>query len=131
MTLLNSIISRRGAARAENRGSDFGRAIKPMYDVRETDEAYGMTVYLPGVSKDGIEITAEQGQLIIRGRRAWKRPEGWTALYTESADAPFELVLEHDNAIDTGKVAAEMHDGVLRVSLPKTEAVKPRKITVS
>ena len=40
-------------------------------------------------------------------------------------------MLEHDNAIDVEKIHAELTDGVLRVSLPKTAAIKPRKIAVS
>ena len=66
----------------------------------------------------------------IRGRRGWKVPAGWTALYRESADAPYELALTHDNTVDVEKIHAELKDGVLRVSLPKAEAVKPRKIAV-
>ena len=104
--------------------------MKPVYEVTATDDAYGLTVSLPGVAKDGLEITAEEGQIRIVGRRAWKQPEGWTALHRETVDAPFELVLGHENAIDTEKVSAELRDGLLRVSLPKPEAAKPRKIAV-
>ena len=134
MTLLNALIPSLGrtpVARDENRPADLGQTVKPAYEIKETPEAFGATVYLPGVVKDGLEITAEEGQVRIIGRRAWKQPEGWTALHRESVDAPFELVLEHDNAIDAGKVAAELRDGVLRVSLPKHEAIKPRKIAVN
>ena len=105
--------------------------IKPTFEIKETAEAFGLTVYLPGVTKDGLEITAEDGQFRVIGRRAWKQPEAWTALYRESADAAYELVLIHDNVIEADTVAAELHDGVLRVSLPKHEALKPRKITVN
>jgi HSP20 family molecular chaperone IbpA len=52
-------------------------------------------------------------------------------VYRESTDSPYELVLAHDNLVDTDKVVAELKDGVLRVSLPKHEAVKPRKIAVN
>ena len=134
MTLLNTLIpslSRSPATRDENRPADLQRAVKPLYEIKETPDAFGATVYLPGVNKDGLEITAEEGQIRVVGRRAWKQPEGWTALHRESVDAPFELVLGHDNAIDTEKIAAELRDGVLRVSLPKHEAIKPRKITVN
>ena len=134
MSLLNTIVpslSRSPATRDENRPADLARTVKPLYEIKETTDAFGATVYLPGVAKDGLEITAEEGQIRVIGRRSWKQPEGWTALHRESVDAPFELVLAHDNAIDTEKIAAELHDGVLRVSLPKHEAIKPRKITVN
>jgi HSP20 family protein len=104
--------------------------VRPWYEVKETPEAWGLTVYLPGVSKEGLELAAEEGVVTIRGRRGWKTPAGWTTLYRESADAPYELVLSHDNTIAVEKIHAELKDGVLRVSLPKAEAVKPRKIAV-
>jgi HSP20 family protein len=108
-----------------------GATVKPAYEVQETAEAFTVTVQLPGVTKEGLELTAEEGQFRIAGRRQWAQPEGWTPLYRESADAAYELVLSHDNAFDADKVAAELRDGVLRVTLPKAEAVKPRKIAVS
>ena len=134
MSFLNTVnrsVSRRPNGQRDERSPDLGRTLKPLYEVKETPEAFGATVYLPGVTKDGLEITAEEGEIRIVGRRAWKQPEGWTALHRESVDAPFELVLAHENAIDTDKIAAELRDGVLRISLPKHEAVKPRKIAVN
>lgn len=134
MSLLNTLVpslNRSAESRDEKRPADLARTVKPLYAIKETPDAFGATVYLPGVAKDGLEITAEEGQIRVVGRRAWKQPEGWTALHRESADAPFELVLAHDNAIDTEKIAAELRDGVLRVSLPKHEAIKPRKIAVN
>jgi len=134
MTLLNALIpalSRAPANRDDGRDSAYRPTVKPVYEVKETPEAWGLTVYLPGVAKDGLELTAEEGQIRIVGLRAWKQPEGWTSLYRETTDAAYELVLTHDNAIDAEKIAAEIRDGVLRVSLPKQEAVKPRKIAVN
>jgi len=134
MSLLNpfnSTLNRSNTSPDQRNGKDLGPTVKPLYEVRETDDAYGVTVFLPGVTKDALEITAEAGEFRIVGRRAWTQPEGWTALYRESVDAPYELSLSHDNALDVDKIAAELRDGVLRVSLPKAEAFKPRKITVS
>ena len=133
MSLLNpqnSTVNRTSRSQ-DSDAKNLGPTVKPLYEVKETDEAYGLTVYLPGVSKENLEITAEAGEFRIVGRRAWQQPEGWTALYRESADAPFALSLSHDNALDIDAIAAELRDGVLRVSLPKAEALKPRKITVS
>jgi len=133
MSLLNSLIpsSNRTLAQSDRSKADLGPTVKPLYEIKETDEAYGITVFLPGVTKESLELTAEAGEFRIVGRRAWRQPEGWTALYRESVDVPYELSLAHDNALDAYKIAAELRDGVLRVSLPKAEAFKPRKITVS
>jgi HSP20 family protein len=134
MSLFNTLIpslARTPVQRRAAAGEDLGPTIKPAYEIKETADAFGVTVQLPGVTKDGLELTAEEGQFRIVGRRTWKQPEGWTALYRETADVPFELVLEHENAIDVEKIHAEIRDGVLRIALPKAEAIKPRKIAVS
>ncbi|WP_415909066.1 Hsp20/alpha crystallin family protein [Oleiharenicola sp. Vm1] len=136
MTLFNQIVPRlsRAIARREDNAAastapEF--TLKPVYELKENAEAWGLTVYLPGVAKDGLELSAEDGILSIRGRRGWAKPEGWTPLYRETVDAPYALSLEHDNSVDVDKIHAELKDGVLRVSLPKAEAVKPRKIAVN
>lgn len=132
MSFFNSLIpslSRTPGTPAE--GAAATPTVRPAYEIKETPEAWGLTVSLPGVTKDGLEITAEEGQVRVFGRRAWKQPEGWTALYRETADEAFELVLTHEGSVDADKIAAELRDGVLRVSLPKHEAIKPRKIAVN
>jgi HSP20 family molecular chaperone IbpA len=135
MKLLNQIVPRlsRSVARTENGGeqaeSEF--TVKPAYELKETNDAWGLTVHLPGVAKDGLELSVEEGLITIRGRRAWQQPKDWTQLYRESVDAPFLLELEHDNSVDVDKIHAELKEGVLRVSLPKAEAVKPRKIAIN
>lgn len=105
--------------------------IKPLYQLKESPEAWSLTVQLPGVAKDGLELTAEDGVIRLIGRRAWQKPAPWTQLHRESVDAAFELALTHDNSIDADRISAELKDGVLRLALPKAEAVKPRKIAVN
>lgn len=134
MSLFNSLIpslAGKSAAANPERPADLAHTVKPVFEIKETAEAFGATVHLPGVAKEGLEITAEEGRIRIVGRRAWRQPESWTALHRESVDAPFELVLAHENAIDVEQIAAELRDGVLQISLPKHEAVKPRRIAVN
>jgi HSP20 family molecular chaperone IbpA len=132
MSFLNSLYPSQNRSTAPNgTATEPERTVKPRFEVKETDEAYGLTVFLPGVAKDGLEITAEDNQLRIVGRRAWKQPEGWTPVYREAVNAPFSLVLEHEASFDAEKISAELRDGVLKATLPKPEALKPRKITVS
>lgn len=134
MTLLTSLIpnlNRQPATAESTPVSVEVQTVKPAYEIRETPEAWGLTAHLPGVDKTGLEITVDQQQIRLLGRRSWKTPDTWSVLYRESSDAPFELVLEHDNAVDAEKIHAELKNGILNVSLPKVAAIKPRKISVS
>jgi HSP20 family molecular chaperone IbpA len=138
MSILNQIVPRfarslgqSAATVADPTQADGSYHIKPLFSVEETPEAWALTVQLPGVTKENLEFTAENEQIAIFARRTWQRPDGWTALYRESADAPYKLVLEHNNSVDVAKIAAELKDGILRVSLPKMEAVKPRKVVIT
>ena len=129
MTLLNSIVP--GLARPACSATDTEARVKPAYTIREDDHGYLVTVQLPGVAKDGLEITAQDNELTISGRRAWQQPAGWTSLYRETARAGFGLTLSHTGDIDADKIGAELKDGVLNLTLPKAEAAKPRKITIN
>jgi HSP20 family protein len=131
MSLLRSLIQSRDRTAEVMEDGRLGQAVKPYYRIVDAKEGYGLTVHLPGVSKEGLQITVESNELRIVGRPAWKRPDSWTTLYDEAADVPFELALEHENSIDVDKIHAELRDGVLLVSLPKAEALKPRRIAIN
>jgi HSP20 family protein len=133
MSIFNQLVPRlsRSLDRAQNGATQPEFTVKPAYRISETPEAWSLSAHLPGVTKEGLEVTAEEGHVTIRGRRAWQQPEGWTSLYRESYAAPFELTLEHDNTVNADRIQAELKDGVLQVTLPKAEAVKPRKIAVN
>jgi HSP20 family protein len=124
MSLLNTLLTR-------SNGAQEHQARRPRFEVEETDAAYALTVYLPGVAKDGVEITDEAGQLRITGKRTPGLPEGSTVFYRETSDTPFELVLSHDNTVDGARTGAELRDGVLRLNVAKAESAKARKIAVS
>jgi len=134
MSLFNTLIptlSRQPANRQSDLSGTPSTTIKPRFEIRESDEAWGLTVLLPGVNKEGLELTVDQSQLRVLGRRAWKAPATWTSLYRETSGEDFELVIEHENSVDAEKVHAEITDGVLRVSLPKAATLKPRKVAIN
>ena len=133
MSLFSTLVpslSRNQSAPTENGNATAANTVRPRYEIKENTDAFGLEVWLPGVAKDGLELTVHEGELTIVGRRAWQKPEGWTQLYRETPLADFSLTLEHDNTFDAAKVVAELRDGVLRVTLPKAESIKPRKIAV-
>ncbi len=124
MTLLHSLLTTpvRPSAPA---------AVRPVHELNETADAFGLTVQLPGVARDGLEVTVEEDVLRVVGRRAWTPPAGWSPLHRETTDAPFTLAVALGQAVAADRIAAELRDGVLRLSLPKVEAVRPRRITVA
>jgi len=103
--------------------------IAPNVNIFETPEGYVLQAEMPGVSKDGLEITVEGNEITITGRRNPETVAG-EPLFRESSPADYRRVFELDPAIDTSKVSAKIEQGVLTVTLPKSERVKPRKITV-
>jgi HSP20 family protein len=131
MSLINTLIPSRVQALTQSENGAAAPTVRPHYELVDNKDAYALTVYMPGVAKNDLELTAENNLLRIFGRRSWRQPEGWTTLYSEVPEESFELNLEHDHAIDVDKIHAELRDGILRASLPKAEALKPRKIAVN
>ncbi len=103
--------------------------IAPDVNIFETPDGYALEAELPGVSKDGLEITLENNEVTIVGHRAPETAAGEPLLRERSFTA-FRRVFELDPAIDTARIAAKINQGVLTLTLPKSEAIKPRKITV-
>jgi len=103
--------------------------LAPAVNIVETKEGYVLEAEMPGVGKDGLGITLEGTEITITGRRNAESASG-QPLIRERQTADFRRVFELDPAIDTAKVAARMEQGLLTLVLPKSERVKPRKISV-
>ena len=103
--------------------------ILPDVNIFETKDGYTLEAEMPGVSKDGLEITLEGNEIAIVGHRQTETAPG-ELLFRERHLADYRRVFELDPAIDTTKVSAKMDQGVLTLTLPKSERVKPRKIVV-
>ncbi len=102
----------------------------PTVDIVENNDAYVLEADMPGVNKEGLEILLENNELTIIGHRTTPSSDA-QYVYRESKPAHFRRVFELDPAIDIEKIDAKIDQGVLTLSLPKSERVKPRKITVT
>jgi HSP20 family protein len=102
----------------------------PPASVNETADSYTLELEMPGVSKDGLDISIENNQLSIVGRRSNPAIEG-TLIHRESRPNNYRRSFEIDPSIDTGKITARITQGVVTLTLPKAEEVKPRWIKVS
>jgi HSP20 family protein len=104
--------------------------ITPPVNLHQDAEGYTLEVEMPGVGKDGVEITAGDGKLVILGHRPVTENAG-KVIYRERNPRGFRRVFDLDPSIDTGSISAHVEQGLLTVQLRKAESAKPRKITVS
>ena len=112
------------------------RYVRPAASITETAEGFVVQVEMPGVNRQGLEITFENGELTLVGHRAQTapRPDGAPApeaLYRESRQADYRRVFEVDSTIDAARIGANLEQGLLTLNLPKAEAAKPRRIEIS
>jgi len=104
--------------------------VSPEVNIFEMPEGYVLEAEMPGVNKDGLEITIEGNEITIVGRHSDERIKD-EALFRERTMNDYRRIFELDPAIDTSKISAKMQQGVLTLTLPKSEEVKPRKIPVA
>jgi len=103
--------------------------LAPEVDIHETADGYLLHAEMPGVGKDGLEVTVDNNQLTIEGRRNTV-PEPGEVIFRESRDANYRRVFELNPAVDTSRIAAKVEQGLLTLRLPKAERVKPKRISI-
>ena len=102
----------------------------PLADLSETDQAYTAEVELPGVARDDISVELAGQELVISGEFADTAKEG-RALRRGRRSGRFEYRVLLPGQAEADKVTAALADGVLTVTVPKTEADKPRRIQIT
>jgi HSP20 family molecular chaperone IbpA len=108
---------------------DEQRTITPLCDVYESDSEVLVVADVPGATREDLQISFERGELSLTARRELPGQQG-SIVRSEYRDAVFERRFAVPNGIDAAKISAELKDGVLRLRLPKSDAVKPRQIPV-
>jgi HSP20 family molecular chaperone IbpA len=103
-------------------------ATVPPVDVYENAEHLLLVADLPGVSKEALNVSIDKGQLTIEGKRAASPPGN--ALSTEFRARDYRRTFAVPSGIDATAITAELDRGVLRLTLPKSAALKPRKIEI-
>ena len=124
---MNTTVQKHENAKPVPRTEEF---VAPGVDIFETNEGYVLEAEMPGVNKDGLEITLEGTEITITGHRANVLPAG-QALFRERRPLEYRRTFELDPAIDTGRISARMNQGVLTLTLPKSAKAKPQKIAVT
>jgi HSP20 family protein len=122
------VLSRKSESQEPETTKRFRR---PFYDVLERNDNYEIRVVMPGVSKDGVRVAQHGRFLEIEGTRHHQPKENWRPILSELNWDDYRLTLELNVPVDEAAIGAHLEDGVLQVSVPKSEEAKPKKIEVS
>ncbi len=104
-------------------------AVAPRVDLYENENELLLVADLPGVTRDGLDIQFRDGVLSLEGRRDATRDEA-TLIRGEYHVVDFVRHFTVPDGIDVEKIDANLANGVLRLTLPKAAALKPRKIEI-
>ena len=130
---MNTLFNR---AYGEQRGQGEGtgpqaRAWAPALDISEEKDAYLVSVELPGIKPDQIEITLEDGLLTLAGEREFHAESGEQQFHrVERRYGSFRRAITLPNQVQADAIEAHFEDGVLNVRVPKAEEAKPKRIQV-
>jgi len=103
--------------------------IAPACDIYENKEEILLLADLPGVTPASLSIHLDKGELTVHARREVSA-QHTSLIASEFRDADYQRRFAVPSGIDGAKINAELKDGVLHLHLPKSEALKPREITV-
>ena len=121
-------------AQSDQEGGDLLRLSdwSPTVDITEDDKEYLVTADLPQIAKDDVKVVVENGSLIIKGERRKEDVHRDKKVHRiERSYGSFQRSFTLPDDADGNGVSASFKEGVLRVSLPKSEEKKPKHIEVS
>ncbi|GMA16758.1 Hsp20/alpha crystallin family protein [Deinococcus metallilatus] len=104
--------------------------LAPPVDVHEDEQGLELTLDLPGVNPDDIQIEAENQTLTVQAQRKYNRQEGRTAHRVERAYGSFVRTFSVPAKYDLSKVEADFNHGTLTIRVPRSEAAQKRNIQV-
>lgn len=110
----------------------YGTGWHPRVDVAESENDFTVHAELPGLRKEDIQVTLEDNMLTITGERKYEDAQKDKQFYRrERAYGTFKRTFGLGTEVDADKIAATYKDGLLILTLPKSEAAKPRQIDVT
>lgn len=108
-----------------------GVSALPRTDIAETEDKYEISVELPGLTSEDIAVEVKGAELWITGEKKQEAEQkGKTYLRVERQYGRFQHVVPLTQVVDAEKVSAEYQNGVLKISLAKSEHAKPKRIPV-
>ena len=107
-----------------------GRFYVPHTDVYETEEALTVVMEMPGVDRKDVEVELKEGVLRVEGRIDFSKYGGMEPVYTEYNVGHWARTFALSDKVDRERIGAQLEDGVLTLTLPKTAEARPRRIAI-
>jgi HSP20 family protein len=105
--------------------------VRPHYELDRNDEAFRLRVYVPGSNKSNVEISITDAVLSLTAKRTDTAAQGWKPLSRELDRRDYRLEVRVPEKVDVAVIKAAVEDGILLLTLPISEAQKPRSIEVN
>lgn len=105
--------------------------LRPAVDIFENGEAIELYADVPGVNEEGLSVEVDGKTLTVQGDIQIDMPNEMRSLYADVRSTQYQRAFTLSDELDTGAIRAVLNDGVLAVTIPKKEEVRPRKIEVS
>lgn len=103
----------------------------PATDIHETDDALTVVMEIPGVARDGVDVSIKNDVLKVEAKINFSAYEGLEPLYTEYNVGHFARSFTLSNKIDQQQISASLDDGVLTLTLKKAKEALPRRIAIN
>ena len=103
----------------------------PRTNLIENGDNFEVQAEVPGISKDDLNIKIQGNYLEISGNRSVDTPDGYKVHRNERGDSTFSRSFTLPDEVDADKVEATLENGILYLTLPKSETAKPKQITIN
>jgi HSP20 family protein len=104
--------------------------VLPPVDVYENDNAITLVADLPGVTREQLQVRVDGETLVLEATATIEGPENMELVYGEAQYLAYRRQFTLSRELDASRIEAQLRDGVLRLSIPKAEEAKPRRIEV-
>jgi HSP20 family protein len=105
--------------------------LNPAVDIFENSQGVTLLADLPGVTRDRLEVSVHDGNLTIEAESVVPTPASLHLSHAEIRAPYFSRQFSVSNDFDTSRIEANLKDGVLKLTIPRREEAKPRRIEVS
>ena len=122
--------TRRSPAAEGNAQQQQQPYVVPPVDVFENDHAITLLADLPGVTREQLDVRVDGETLVLEATARTAGPDNMQLVYGEAQVPTYRRQFTLSRELDTGRIEAQLRDGVLRLTIPKAEEARPRRIQV-